>query len=164
MPFDGMPHLSNPDSGDVATANNQPTQEGEGPFLGVDWRSGYRLSRIVEALDAKSDWDIASVQSLQMDQKSIPWQEMSDAVLSTPVTADEARRALAMLTAWDGVVAADSPAATVFEFFVAHMVRRMVATKAPRASQWALGKGFSTLIARSSFGDRHVAQLVHPIR
>ncbi len=164
VPFDELPHLSNPDTGYVATANNHPTQEGEGPFLGVDWLSGYRLSRIVEALDAKSDWDLASIQALQMDQKSIPWQEMRDAVLSTSTTTDEARKALTMLTAWDGVVAADSSAATVFEFFVAHMIRRMAAIKAPRASQWALGKGFASLIPHSSFGDRHVAHLVHLLR
>ena len=74
-----------------------------------------------------------------MDQKSIPWQEMGDAVLSTPATTDEARMALAMLTAWDGVVAADSPAATVFEFFIAHMIRRMVRQKrlAPRSGRLA---------------------------
>ena len=46
--FDEMPHASNPSQGFLATANNQPLPSGQGPFLGVDWLDGYRVSRIME--------------------------------------------------------------------------------------------------------------------
>ena len=137
VPFEDMPHLVNPEAGFVATANNQPTLDDDGPFLGIDWLDGYRHGRIVEALDSRHDWDLASVQRLQMDQVSLPWRDMRDVVLNAPARSEEARQAVAMLGAWDGVVAADSPAATVFELFVEEMVRRMVEAKAPRAARWA---------------------------
>ena len=37
VPFDDMPYVADPEAGFVATANNQPTPDGDGPFLGVDW-------------------------------------------------------------------------------------------------------------------------------
>jgi len=155
-----MPHLADPEIGFVATANNQPTSEGAGPFLGADWIDGYRQDRIVEALDARHDWDLPSVQALQMDQKSIPWRELRDIVLAIPAETDQARQALALLEAWDGMVAADSSAATVFEFFVAEMIQRVVTAKAPRAAQWALGEGFTSLIPHTVFYVRRVGHLV----
>ena len=50
VPFDEMPHLADPAIGFVASANNRPAADGEGPFLGVDWMDGYRQARIVEVL------------------------------------------------------------------------------------------------------------------
>lgn len=38
---------------------------------------------------------------------------------------------LRLLREWDGRVAADSPAATVFEFFLTEMIARVVTAKAP---------------------------------
>ena len=159
VPFEDMPHLVSPEAGFVATANNQPTLDGDGPFLGIDWLDGYRHARIVEALDSRHDWDLISVQRLQMDQVSLPWRDMRDVVLKAPAHGEEARQAIDMLGAWDGVVAADSLAATVFELFVEEMVRRMVEAKAPRAARWALGMGFNRLVSRSVFGFRRVGQL-----
>jgi penicillin amidase len=195
VPFDEMPHLADPETGFVATANNQPVPEqvdltpwppslrgkgdmpsppcvGEGPgegssispFLGVDWIDGYRQARIVEALEARHDWDLPSVQALQMDQQSIPWHELRDIVLATPAQTDETRQALALLEVWDGRVTADSPAAAIFELFVAEMIRRVVAAKAPRAAQWALGKGFTPPVPHTIFAVRRVGHLVRLLR
>jgi penicillin amidase len=164
VPFDEMPHLTDPETGFVATANNQPTSEGADPFLGVDWIDGYRQTRIVETLDARHDWDLVSVRMLQMDQKSIPWRELRDIVLVTPAETDQARQALALLEAWDGMAAADSSAAAVFEFFVAEMTQRVVAAKAPRAAQWALGEGFTPSVPHSILAVRRVGHLVRLLR
>lgn len=166
VPFDEMPHLSNPATGFVATANNQPTQADGGPFLGIDWIDGYRLARIVEALDSRRDWDLPGTQRLQIDQKSIPWQELRDLILAAPVPpgAGEARQALSLLEAWDGVLGAGSPAAAVFELWLAEMIRRVVAARAPRAAEWALGAGFTPLAPNSILAMRRTGHLVRLLR
>ena len=146
IPFDEMPYVADPESGIVATANNRPTREGEGPFLGADWIDGYRAARIFEALEARRDWDLRSSLSLQMDQTSLPWRELRDVVVATPVQSPEAIEAQALLEQWDGVVSADSVGASVFELFVAELFARFVQIKAPRSSQWALGKGFNVVL------------------
>jgi len=165
IPFDEMPYLANPEKGFVATANNKPTLDDQGPFLGVDWIDGYRQARIIEALNARSDWDLPAVQALQMDQKSLPWQEMRDIVLSIPGEAEEVREALALLEAWDGRVSADSPAATAFEFFLAEMVQRVAKARAPRTAKYAFGDvGFTPFFPCSSFAARRIGHLVRLLR
>jgi penicillin amidase len=154
LPFAQMPHLINPDTGFVVTANAQPRPTGEGPFLGVDWIDGYRHARIAELLDARRDWDVPSVQVLQVDQLTILWREVREAVLAVPAQVKLVRQGLALLKAWDGKVSADSPAAAVFELLFAEMLRRVVSAKAPHAIEWALGKSSTPLIARSMLSLR----------
>lgn len=164
VPFESMPHLANPDAGFIATANNQPAQEKDGPFLGMDWIDGYRVARITEMLDARRDWDLAGTQALQMDWTSIPWRELRDILLSAPADTAKVRQALDLLKAWDGVIAADSPAATLYEFFWAEMVQRVTKAKAPRAYQWALGKCVTPLAPYSLFATRRFGHLIRLLR
>ena len=164
VPFDQMPNEVGPAGGILATANNRPTPEGKGPFLGVDWIDGYRQARIIEALEGRHDWDLAGAGSLQMDQASLPWREVREVVLGTSVQGGEARRAAEMLRAWDGVASEDSPAAAVFELFLADMSRRVVDARAPRGSAWALGRGFAHFAPYTFFVVRRVGHLIRLLR
>ena len=152
--FDEMPH----------TANNQPVPDGQGPFLGIDWIDGYRAARIFESLEARHDWDLAGVRALQMDQQSVPWRELREYVLSTPAESTDARQGLALLKEWDGVVSVDSPAAAVFEYFLAEVSRLVAEAKAPRASAWVLGKGFTRLVPHTFLMARRVGHLSRLLR
>lgn len=154
LPFSQMPHLVNPDTGFIVTANAQPLATGEDPFLGIDWIDGYRHARIAEVLDARRDWDIASVQKVQTDQLTILWREVRETVLAVPAQTESTRQGLALLKAWDGRVSADSPAAAVFELLFAEILRRVVSAKAPHTFEWALGKSATPLIARSTLSLR----------
>ncbi|MCA9973596.1 MAG: penicillin acylase family protein [Anaerolineales bacterium] len=159
-----MPHLLNPDAGFVATANNKPRADAAGPYLGRDWVEGYRHARIVALLNGRSDWTVGAAHAMQHDQLAIPWREMRAAVLAAPATDAHGQTALRLLAAWDGVTAADSAAAAVYEFFVIDMVQRLAAAKAPNAAAWALGRGFHPLLPRSFFLIREVSLLVRLLR
>lgn len=154
IPFGQMPHLVNPARGWIATANNMPTLEGAGPYLGTDWVEGYRLARIARVLDSRHDWDIPSTQALQVDRLALPWREMRQVVLAAPVATAEGQEGLAWLRKWDGVLSPESPAAALYEFFLAEMSRRVVEAQAPRAAAWALGKAFNPLVGGAAFGAR----------
>lgn len=164
VPFDDMPHLSNPATGFVATANTQPTTGEAGPFLGADWIDGYRLARITEVVGTRHDWNVRDTMALQSDLKSIPWQELRDVVLGAPAVSEDARRAHDLLAGWDGVVGADSPAAAVFELFLAAMALRVAQAKAPHSYAWSLGRGHLRDIPYTSFAVRRVAHLVRLLR
>ena len=163
-PFDGLPHLSDPGTGYVATANNRPASDGSGPFLGVDWLEGYRHKRIVEVLETRDDWTVDDALALQLDQVCLAWTEMREAVLRVPPDSDDARTALELLRSWDGVADAGSPAASVFELFLAEMMRRVVTARAPRSARWALGLGFNQLTPRSAYGFRRSSQVTRLLR
>ncbi len=164
IPFDEMPWLENPEHGFVATANTLATRGGENPYLGVDCIDGYRLSRLVEALGSRNDWDGSSVRGLQMDEESMVWQELRETLLRVPPTTDEVRLALELMESRPGTVSLDSPAATVFEMFIAEMSRRVARAKAPRSSEWALGKSTNRIAPYSLFVVRRVGHLVRLLR
>lgn len=164
IPSDDMPYLRDPDVGFVATANNKPTADSESHYLGRDWAEGYRLARINMSLEAKEEWDVEACQALQMDQFAVAWSEMRNAVLEAPESSEEIGRALRLLREWDGNVASDSVGATVYQFFIAELVRRMVEIKAPNAVEWGMGKGFHPSIPRSFFAVNRVSQVVTLLR
>lgn len=164
VPFDEMPHASNPAPGFVATANNRPQPSGQGPFLGVDWLDGYRVARIAEIVGARDDWDVESAALAQLDTESVPWREMREVVLAVEPSTAEARHALELLSAWDGAVGVDSVGGTVFEFFLAEMVRRVAMAKAPRSWEWAIGRSETPVHSLTLLSGRRVGHLANLLR
>jgi penicillin amidase len=159
-----MPRTLDPESGFVATANNAPTSASESPYLGVDWLDGYRVARISEALAARRDWTVATMEALQLDLTSIPWREIRAVVLALPARSADARLALELLGAWDGLVSPGAPAASVFELFLAEMVRRAARAKAPKSAHWAMGEGTNLVLPHSLFALRRVSHTVRLLR
>ena len=164
VPFEEMPRVLNPGCGYVASANTQPEPEGSGPFLGVDWVDGYRLGRIMEALEGSSDWDAGSTAALQMDVKSMPWAEMREWVLAGAPGSEESRAARELLEKWDGRMAADSAGATLFHLFLAEMSGRVVREGAPRSWPWLLGRGPHPAIGSSLFAARQAGRVSRLLR
>jgi penicillin G amidase len=164
VPFDQMPCLADPAEGFVATANNPPIKDGDGPFLGVDFVDGYRQARIVETLAARAGWDATACGALQLDVASIPWRELRETVLGLPVTDDPGRLGLQVLAGWDGQVAADSVAASVYELWLADLSERVARARAPSAWRWALGEGFGEVVPHTLLHTRSVGRLVRLLR
>ncbi|MFL5340858.1 MAG: penicillin acylase family protein, partial [Gemmataceae bacterium] len=140
VPFAAMPKAIDPPEGFFATANNEPVGHAEGPFLGVEWLAPYRYEAIREGLAAKTGWTVADCQRLQMTTRSLPWREFRDVVLKALEGRDDCRAPFELLRNWDGDLAADSRAATVYELFIADMIVRAAKAKAPKSYEWLLGK------------------------
>ncbi len=164
VPYDRLPHVIGPDAGYIASANNRPTR-GNDPFLSSDWLDGYRIARICQLLESSDEWDIPLTLEAQRDTVTPTWSEVRDHLLGigergTSVTAYR------LLASWNGDVAADSPAAAVFETWLVEMERRVAQAKAPNATEAALGRGHAppALAAFSLFGFRRAGHLVRLLR
>lgn len=164
VPFEEMPWVVDPPCGFVASANQKPVADGAGPFLGADWIDGYRMARISEALAERADWDVESSAELQRDERSLPWREIAPAILALRPRDARARKGLAILESWDGIVSADSAAAAVFELFSVEIVRRIVERLAPRSAAWALGKSHAAGAHRSVLSVRRSGWLARLLR
>jgi penicillin G amidase len=161
VPSSKMPSDANPRSGFVATANNKPVADKKSaPYLGIDFLDGYRAGRIVERLEARKDWDVASTMALQMDAQSLPWREVRDIILNLPAETADLQWVIETLSAWDGRVSAGSTAASLFELFVREMARRLAAARAPRAAAWAVGRGFHDLLPVTTFSAGRTSKLL----
>ncbi len=162
VPHDEIPHASNPPSGIVATANNSPT-DGSGPYLGIDWLDGYRAARAYWALGESDDWDVPGTMALHLDVASEPWREIRDVVLAVSADSRDAQEALDLLESWDGRIAVESPAATVFELFMAEMARAVAHARAPRSAGWALGRASNAIVPYTLLAARrtgHTSRLI----
>ncbi len=148
----------------LATANNQPTPEGVGPFLGKDWMNGFRQGVILDRLSESRSWDLASTMDLQCNVELRFWPEIRSILLALPRENSNADRALRLLEAWDGRMTTDSAAATVFELFQSQMIIEAIRAKAPKSHRWALGQGCNALAPYNFFSHRRTEQLVHLLK
>jgi penicillin amidase len=164
IPFEEMPHAEDPACGYLATANNRHQHEGPGPFLASDFMDGYRAEAIQEALAARTDWDVAATMRLQMEQRAMAWTEMREVVLAAPPVDSAVTTALDLLRAWDGRVGADSPAAAVYEVFLAEMIVRVAKAKAPRSWRWVVGAGLSPITPYNFGAYRRTGHLIRLLR
>jgi penicillin amidase len=164
VPSEQLPHACDPPEGFLATANNQPVPDGAGPFLGADWIDGYRVAAIARALGARADWDVPRTLALQMDQRAVAWDDLRDAVLAAPDKDANVRPALELLRSWDGRVAVDSPAAAVYELFIAEMAGRLARAKAPRTAEIVLGAPLGPITSFNFLCYRRTGHLARVLR
>lgn len=165
VPHEQMPHLHDPPSGFVATANNRPQPDGQGPYFGGDFIDGYRLLAITRALSGRDDWDVKATMALQMDQHAVAWEELREAVLAAPTAEGSlARSAQEALRDWDADVGARSTVATIYELFLAEMIGRIARAKAPKSWRWILGAGLSPLTPFSFGCFRRTGHLAKVLR
>ncbi|VTR98830.1 penicillin acylase family protein [Tuwongella immobilis] len=166
VPFEQMPHSERPEAGFITTANNPPMRAGDGPDLGSDFLDGYRAAILGDALQRRNDWDSDGCQQLQTDFTAMPWTEIRSTVLALDGTDPETFTAIELLRNWNGMADTDSPAATVYELFLARMAQRVVAAKCGDSptGEFALGRGFSSLTPMTFMAHRQMGRLSRWIR
>jgi penicillin amidase len=117
IPFDALPSAFNPARGFIVTANNQIVPDSFPYLISRDWDPGYRARRITALLSEMPKATSEQIQRVQMDVTSLPGQALVRALEGVRVTEEPAAGLLAELRAWDGVLAADSRAAAIYETF-----------------------------------------------
>ncbi len=168
----GEKELGAPSSTSESRVSDSPFPSGRGaggvgpaPWLGADYIDPYRARRIRELLAARDNgWTLAECAALALDVQSTPWAEVRDIVLALTPADSDARIALELLREWDGRVETESPAAAVFELFVAEMCVRVAKVKAPKSWDTAIGEGALGIMPYNLFSDRRVSHLIRLLR
>ncbi|MCS6864500.1 MAG: penicillin acylase family protein [Gemmataceae bacterium] len=176
IPFDEMPWVVNPTCGYLATANDPTHQiiaaatpaesaQATAHWLGADFIDDFRAQRIRELLAHREHgWTVPEVATLQRDVQSLPWRQMREKVLSLQPQDADAQLALRVLRDWDGQVHTESPAAAVYELFVAEMCQRVAKAQAPTAWPQVVGESRWGMVDHNLFIDRRVGHLVWLLR
>ncbi|MHB9090990.1 MAG: penicillin acylase family protein, partial [Chloroflexota bacterium] len=134
VPYAELPSRFNPPEGYLATANNRVV-DGSYPYLFTyEWAPPFRVERISQWLAESSDFTAAKAGALQQDVHSLFAAWLVPRVLAVgdralggafgPVDARTAA-ALAVLRAWNGNVAVDSPGASVYAVFYNRLIRNV---------------------------------------
>ncbi len=128
IPFDQMPHLFNPPSGIIWTANNRIVPDNYPYFVTNDWDSGFRARRIEQLLTAKPQISADDIAAIQNDVVSLPAQQIAPIYLAVAQHAggDGSAKARAILQGWDGTMSRDSAAASFFEVTSTMLIQDLV--------------------------------------
>ncbi len=106
IPYDELPHVYNPESGIIVSANQNPFPAGyKYPVAGV-FAPPYRAEQIRARLESRPKWTAREMLAIQKDVYSPPLhflaQEAARAWEKHPASNEQSREAIAALREWDG--------------------------------------------------------------
>ncbi len=129
IPFEGMPRLSDPPRGWIATANNRPAPDDFPCPLSGTWSSGHRARRIrqmIEAVPRLSRDDVVRMHQDVLSLRAVDGvPRLLKALASSPEAARDPRlrEAVTQLEGWDCRMEVDRVGAALFEVFFQHWSR-----------------------------------------
>ena len=151
IPFDRLPSQVNPPCGYIISANHQIFPQEKYPYsLGNIFLPGYRAKRIEDLitrrLQASGVITAEDAQSIMVDCLSMAFFALSDVLrgLNPEELEEKDRRLFDMLEDFDGIMAVDSAAASVYSVFRARLARNL----------WeeAVGKDLCDILLGREFG------------
>ena len=117
IPFDEMPHVYDPPSGILASANGRIAPNGYKYSISTEWDAPWRTDRIYRVLESGKKFAPPDMLALQLDVSSTYDRFCADkfvyAVDHAASASDRAKRAADILRDWDGRMSADSAAPTI---------------------------------------------------
>ena len=133
IPYDELPTVVNPESGWIATANNEVVGD-EYPYYLTDyWAQPYRYERIAELLEAKDKLSVQDMKDIQMDTVNLYAKEfLPDFIASIENKAVESYgEELALLKEWDYNETIDAGAPLIFNEMIEQLVMELFEQKLP---------------------------------
>ncbi len=123
VPFEELPHVVNPESGFVASANNKVGEDGSGAWLGRYWEPSDRIVRIRRMIGSRRKLGVEDVKAMQLDVTCPLAEELTPRLVR--VLKERLPRyvwARTLFENWDHAVEADSTAAALFETVFGRLV------------------------------------------
>jgi penicillin amidase len=137
VPYEEMPAARDPECGYLISANNRVAPAGYPHHISSDFLDGFRARRIEELILAHREHDLASFESMQVDDYSIPGVETVHRLARLRPRDQREVGAIERLKSWDGRLDPDSVAASIYQAFTIRLARA---------------------VARLALGDRDLAE------
>ncbi len=124
-PFTENPQSINPESGFVASANNQPDSTRSGIFFPGYYYPGERWNRIAKTVTSKKDWDQESLEDLQLETINEKSVQNADFLLEqvTQGNFEKYEDILGELADWEGDHDLGHTAPTLYYKWLYHTLR-----------------------------------------
>ncbi len=118
VPFEERPHLINPESGFIATANNKVAGKDYPYLISRYWEPIDRITRIVQLLKDKEKLSVDDFKQMHQDIYCPQAAELTPKiikVLEERFASEDGKKAKGILSRWDFKMAKDSAGACLFE-------------------------------------------------
>ncbi len=133
IPFDKLPHIYNPPSGIIATANGRITPDGYPNSVSMEWGAPWRTARIYHVLESGRQFSAADMLSLQTDVQSeaelFAAERFVYAVDHASRPSARAKQAADLMRRWDGRMLASSAAPTIAQNSIRELRRLLLEPK-----------------------------------
>ncbi len=144
VPYEWMPRLYNPDRRYIVAANQEVAPPGYfamldeklGPNVNTHfgsrfnkWVYGYRSERIAELIKRLAPHTVATCQTMQGDNKSIPAEEILPSLAGLKFDDPVLSEARDWLLQWDRICGEDSAPAALFNMFVMRLMKNVFQTR-----------------------------------
>ena len=134
IPFEQLPHLFNPPSGFIVSANNAVVDDASPLFLAKDWDKGYRAAeitaRIQKLIDSGKPIVAADLSDIQNDNHVAIAQTLAPYLAALKVNGDAAK-GQKLLAGWNFSDDADSAQAAYFNVLWKTLLDQNFASKLP---------------------------------
>jgi penicillin amidase len=125
VPFEEMPAIRNPDTGFIVTANSRVAGAEYPHAIGIDFAPDFRTRRLVERLRGLERATAADMAAIHGDRVSLPAVELVRILKDVPPGPGESW-AREVLLAWNGEMAPDSVAATIYASLRERLMRDLL--------------------------------------
>ncbi|MBW2141306.1 MAG: penicillin acylase family protein [Deltaproteobacteria bacterium] len=131
VPFDDLPHSFNPGSGFVSSANNKTAPNDYPHYISQWFDLPFRIDRIREMLTEKDKLSQEDFKRMHSDHKSKLVAGMKHDLVSAVQGSKDLSaletQSLNIITSWDGILARQSSAASIFEAFYGAFIKNVFA-------------------------------------
>ena len=160
VPFPDLPHLYNPGTRFVVTANQQIVDDSYPHRIAAEWLNGYRAQRIAELLQSHSRLTVEDCCEIQGDVFSLPGIQLARHLRQLPVDGALEAAAQRHLEAWDGHLRPESVGAAVYEASLVHLQRKVFGPALGPLLRDYLGVGRLAVVPTNSFLSRSTPLLL----
>jgi len=126
IPFEELPHLHNPEPGFFVTANNRIVGDDYPHYLALYYESPFRARRIQQRLGTLTQATAADMAAIHADCLSLPARTFTRLLASLVPLDPRSAQAQGYLQGWDGSMARESVAATLYAVCREHLLHTLV--------------------------------------
>ncbi|MEZ0578008.1 penicillin acylase family protein [Nocardioides sp. MH1] len=137
VPYDALPHVLDPASGMVVTANQAVVDDSSGYpyFLTDDWDRGYRSARIQALLERHDDLTVGDMSAIQYDDRNPMAEVLTPYLLGIDLPAGYYSDGQRLLDHWDFHQGAGSAAAAYYNVVWRELLQRTFDDELPEDVQ-----------------------------
>jgi penicillin amidase len=135
LPPSDLPSIFNPESGFVATANQNNLPAGYTHRVGFQWADPFRFLRITEVFSSGRTVSLSDMQNLQQDVLSLPARRLVPLLKGLDSSVPLARKALDTLMAWDYFLSPESAAAAIYVAWEKALLENLRNSLVPEAAR-----------------------------
>jgi penicillin amidase len=119
---DELPHVADPSSGYVATANHNILPPGYPHAISYEWSPNYRIQRIRKQLEAKEKLSLDDFRNIQHDVTSLPGLALGRLAKTVDMQDAALKPYVELLANWDGVLSRDSKAGPLYAVWLLELI------------------------------------------